>query len=173
MHVRVGFWLRALGVLLDLLIFAPVLLMMAYLFGALRQWGVIDGNIQQKATLTIWLTWLAYTSTEVFCAGTPGKRLLGMRIRRIDGESAGFWELLLRWETKQLPWILALAAALAMTGLLQYLAGLMNGIIVVGCLNALNESHLSWHDQWSATAVYRQKRTEVAATPILAEHAIA
>jgi hypothetical protein len=39
---------------------------------------------------------------------------------------------------------------------LSALAGFMNGIILVGCLQALDEDKRTWHDEWARTAVFRR-----------------
>ena len=85
----------------------------------------------------------------------------------MNGEAADRWRLFLRWETKHLP--LLATMLFEATGYVPawLLAGLMNTIISVGCLMALNDDQLTWHDEWARTAVYprRAKGAAVAAVP--------
>jgi uncharacterized RDD family membrane protein YckC len=107
------------------------------------------------ANAILYGVWLLYSLTEIFFAGTPGKWATGLRIRTFDGLWADKWRLLLRWQTKQLPMLCgALSALVAFAGL-QLLGGLSNMIILTGCLFAMNEDHLTWHDQWAGTSVCR------------------
>jgi uncharacterized RDD family membrane protein YckC len=93
---------------------------------------------------------LAYTSTEVWLGRSPGKMLLGLVIAYPDGQPADRWTLLLRWSTKYSAYLVGFIASLAFQPTaLSALAGFMNGIILVGCLQALDEDKRTWHDQWA------------------------
>ena len=147
---RVGFWPRLFATVLDLVFFSP----------ALFAYGLID---------TIWpeafaaspgveaaffpLAWLAYSSTEIWFAATPGKLIFYQRIATARGDPADFWTRFLRWETKQLPAIAA--ALLAATHFFPFLLirGFMSTIVLWGCLAALNEDRRAWHDEWAGTSV--------------------
>jgi uncharacterized RDD family membrane protein YckC len=100
---------------------------------------------------------LLYASQEIWFGATLGKRVLGLRIRRIDGE-LDRWNLLLRWLTKQMPVILYPLFALTGFALFYYIGGLMNALVFIGCLFAANDDKLAWHNQWSHTAVFHVRR---------------
>jgi hypothetical protein len=98
---------------------------------------------------------LAYTSTEIWLAGTPGKLLTGIRIGTAAGTVAGRWALLLRWSTKHYGWLIALVEVIVLGAEKHPLSGWMNTIVMIGCLQALDEHRRTWHDEWAGTAVYR------------------
>ena len=157
MH-RAGFWIRTLAAGIDLIAFFAF----SIISGFLRDSGATRSANDAIASLFVCVAWLAYSTFEIWTAGTPGKLLLRLRIRAIDGSIADFWRKFLRWSTKQLP-IIALSLFIV-TGFvpLYWLAGFMNVVVSVGCLYALDDDHLTWHDQWAKTVVYRQRKVRPA-----------
>jgi uncharacterized RDD family membrane protein YckC len=85
-----GFWRRFGAYWLDLLFFMPVVVLSLYLSGTTRYFYAL-------ALLPSLLTGLWYHVYLVKqFGGTPGKLVLGLRIRRIDGEPVGYREAILR-----------------------------------------------------------------------------
>jgi uncharacterized RDD family membrane protein YckC len=150
---RVGFWLRVLASLIDS-VFVLLLLMFS-----LAAHLLIIGNARSSRLFDgfFWTAILIYTATEVFLAGTPGKRILRIKIGRNDCTSADKWRLGLRWSTKQLPLILLLLFIATNWLFFTILRGLTAAVVFFGCFYAANDDKLSWHDQWAGTAVYRTR----------------
>ena len=105
------------------------------------------------------MLWLLYSSLEMIVAATPGKLLLNLRIVRADGMRAPTSMLLMRWSSKQLPYILKLFQLLTFNGFLGAMANLTGGILWIGCLQMLDEDRRSWLDQWAHTAVVRETKS--------------
>jgi uncharacterized RDD family membrane protein YckC len=145
---RAGFWIRTLALAIDL---AAYLVLVAVL-------AVTTRFSARTANWVYCLAWLAYSSFEMVFAATPGKMLLRLRIANQDGSPASGWKLSLRWSTKQLPFILGLMLLISPVGLVRMLAGLMEYLLIIGCLFASTDLRLTWHDEWAYTAVYRRPK---------------
>jgi uncharacterized RDD family membrane protein YckC len=150
---------RILASLIDLVIF----LIAAWLISVLVE-PPLRARIQTEwradyllSLITIVL-WLLYSSLEMIVAATPGKIFLNLRITRLDGIQAPTSILLMRWSTKQLPHILMVFQMLTFSGLLGWMANLINLILWIGCFQMLDEDRRSWLDQWAHTAVIREKK---------------
>ena len=100
--------------------------------------------------------WLLYSSLEMIVAATPGKLFLSLRIVGVDGNEAPTSLLVMRWSSKQLPFIFMLFAMLTFSDLLGSLANLTAMILWIGCLQMLDEDRRSWLDMWAHTAVIRE-----------------
>lgn len=151
---RVGFLMRAAAVAID---GAAALLILVFS-------GIIVGASQTSGRGgrdTVWILflilWIFYTFTEVVFAASPGKLLLGLRIARQNGRDAEMGRRFLRWSTKYYSLVPCIFDCL-IPGTLVALAGAyMNGIILCGLLGAFNDDHLTWHDEWSGTAVWSRR----------------
>ena len=98
---------------------------------------------------------LAYASTEIFLAGTPGKLILKMKI----GDEAGLVPapqdmLIRRWLVKWSPALLNFLFALTFFRPFSWLAGLASLVIVVGFFFSLGLNRQALHDTLAHTAVY-------------------
>jgi uncharacterized RDD family membrane protein YckC len=98
-------------------------------------------------------------------AATPGKLALGMRIGNAAGTPAGGWMLALRWSTKQFGYLLALVCLITRDPVSYILSRYMNTIVLVGCLQALDEDRRAWHDEWAGTAVHLRRGPARAGLP--------
>ena len=160
---RVGFWLRVLAVLIDVsvvLVVSALVVMIPTL------------SLSQSSMDIIQLSaWLAYTTAEVFAAGTLGKRLMGLRIANADGSPAGGWTLFLRWSTKQYPQVAMLLFLLTAYAPFRFLGGVGNFILFVGCLAATNDSKQAWHDQWGEDGRIPPARPRSSGAGAYASHA--
>ena len=156
---RAGFWVRAVACGLDACVAGIVSMVIsaAPVFLAETFTGP-DWMGEQLAAILLSVVVLGYSSFEVFKAATPGKMILGLVIATPRGAPADRWTLALRWSTKQAPLLLALAHVLTLDVLSQFLASLMNTIVLAGCLQALDEHKRAWHDEWAGTAVFHRPR---------------
>src|SRR5258705_3246207 len=143
MAQRVGFWWRGLAAGIDVLIF----LALSFLV-----WATVEEPLAQRmgpvragmlANVIAMALWLAYTLLEVYAAATAGKILLGLSIAQVNGEKAPRAVLVFRWFSKQLPWILFLFYGITFNAALYYLAGAINAMIWIGCLQMLDEDKRS------------------------------
>ena len=157
MSHRAGFLIRTAAALLDLLAMVPVYILASFVMFSLWE-RVGSDRAQWTASVVLYSIWLAYSTMEIWTAGTPGKLILRMRIMSVEGAPADGWRRFLRWSTKQLPMIAALLWTLTGFVPLYTLSGFCGLVVTVGCIAAMNDDHLAWHDQWSGTAVYRRAR---------------
>ena len=170
---RAGFWIRVLAVVIDL-VPAIVLFIGAATFVTFA-WGSAGGrDVEARIGEVLGdAAVLLYMSLEIWIAGTLGKRLLGLRIAAADGLPADRWRLMLRWSTKQFPLLCALLFAATRFPLLYVIGGFTNLFVVIGCLFASNDDHLTWHDQWAGTSVVHLRPAPSAARgfAVIAEEA--
>lgn len=155
MPIRAGFWIRTLAAVIDAVAWIILTFVIAGLFFSWSpRWQpeVLD----RVEPTTILLACLAYTFLEVVTRRTVGKLLFHLRIRRGDGEPADFWQLFLRWSTKQFPLICAIIYTACDLPVFYMLQGFSSLLLTIGCFFAANDDHLAWHDQWSGTAVFYQ-----------------
>ena len=166
---RAGFWHRALAAGLDLLIggvavaVGGVAVVLAVSVAGAA--APLEDFVLAVASTALPL---AYTSTEVWFAATPGKLILGLRVGTAAGEPAGKWTLALRWSSKYFGWFVGLIHAVTVDPATYFLSGWANTVVLVGCLQALDEHRRAWHDEWAGTAVLRRAaapRWDAPATP--------
>jgi uncharacterized RDD family membrane protein YckC len=147
---------RILATIIDLVIFLIASRLISILVEPpLRARIQTEWRADYVLSLIMFALLLLYSSLEMIVAATPGKMLLGLRIARADGESAPTSMLLMRWSTKQFPYILAIFQLITFSPFLGAFANLMNLILWIGCLQMLDEDRRSWLDWWARTAVIR------------------
>ena len=156
---RAGFWIRALATVIDLLLGG--LVVGACSVAAALALEAVD--FPQRRTdyvlgIVSAVVVLAYTSTDVWFAGTPGKLLLGLRIGTAGGVPADRWTLALRWSAKYFGYFVGLVHAITLDAGSMFLGSWANTVVIVGCLQALDERRRAWHDEWAGTAVLRRPR---------------
>jgi uncharacterized RDD family membrane protein YckC len=148
-HNRAGFWLRLLAVFLDIVIF----LLLTFVLAMIASMAMaIDEKVLEKVIL---LFLLLYTTMEVFFAGTPGKRILSLKIASSNNLPPDPWRRIVRWSSKQSPLILQFLFVTTKWPLFTLLAGFSATVVVAGSFFAANDDKQAWHDQWAGTAVYR------------------
>jgi uncharacterized RDD family membrane protein YckC len=158
MTLRSGPIRRILASLIDLAIFWIAAWLISLLIEPpLRARIQTEWRADYVMGLIMIVLWLLYSSLEMIVAATPGKIFLSLRITRVDGIEAPTSILVMRWSTKQLPYILAVFQMLTFSGLLGSMANLTNLIVWIGCFQMLDEDRRSWLDQWAHTAVMREK----------------
>ena len=159
MSQRAGSIRRILATVIDLVIFLIAWWLISILVEPpLRARIQTEWRADYVLSLITPALWLLYSSLEMIVAATPGKMLLGLRIARMDGEVAPASMLLMRWSTKQFPYILLIFQLITFSPFLRAFANLMNLILWIGCLQMLNEDRRSWLDLWAHTAVIREKK---------------
>jgi len=161
---RAGFWRRVAATLLDVV--ACGLVMLIIVVGVSVAMSDAPGHRDDYVSgIVAVLVVLAYTSTEVWLAATPGKLALGMRIGTAAGAPAGRWTLALRWSSKHFGYLLSLVYAITNDPVSYSLSGFMNTVVMVGCLQALDEDRRTWHDEWAGTAVLACRSRAAAGLP--------
>jgi uncharacterized RDD family membrane protein YckC len=166
MGKRAGFWIRSVAAMLDVAALTMVYIGCAVLYAAVA--NAIGDNDRAAVMLAvaIYASTLLYTSCEMWLAATPGKLIVGLRIRQQNGGAADRWRLFLRWQTKYYWVICSMLFALTGASVMYVLGGLVNTFLIIGCFFAANDDKLTWHDQWAGTAVYwRRGATTLIATP--------
>jgi uncharacterized RDD family membrane protein YckC len=98
---------------------------------------------------------MAYTSTEIFMAGTPGKKVLKLAIRNDDGSVAAQNTLIKRWVFKNSGSVLMFLSTLTTVSILATVGNIASLIVFVGCFFTLTEARLAFHDKFAKTAVYK------------------
>ena len=157
--IRAGFWRRTAALALDLCIsVAPAFVLAVVVDTALAVAGRRSALSNYLLSIALWMVVLAYTSLEIFKAATPGKMIFGLAIATPGGLPADRWTLALRWSTKQAPLLMGLIHSVTLDLLSGFLASIMTYVVVLGCLQALDERKRIWHDEWSGTAVFRRSR---------------
>lgn len=98
-----GFWRRLLGILLDGIVVGVPLSILAYILT-----GETEGN-----AFTNLLSFLYYLILPVVWMGyTVGKRIVGVRIVKVNGEKVGIGTMLLRTFVTGLVYVVTLGIAL-------------------------------------------------------------
>jgi uncharacterized RDD family membrane protein YckC len=85
-----GFWPRSLSLLIDYVIIAPIALLLMK--------TIALGNFTFTVIFIGWsiFLWATYLFMLYNFGGTPGKLVVGIKVRKLSGEKAGFKEVLLR-----------------------------------------------------------------------------
>ncbi|MGA2498849.1 MAG: RDD family protein, partial [Tepidisphaeraceae bacterium] len=99
---RQGFGIRLGAAIIDgvIILVGMVLLSLVFGFGAFTaasRGGGAAAGVSIVAVLLMALWPLAYSSTEIFMAASPGKKLLGLTIANQDGSPAAPPVLATRW----------------------------------------------------------------------------
>jgi uncharacterized RDD family membrane protein YckC len=152
---RVGFGRRLAAFLIDVVILMGPLVIVGFSF----QEEVSVGNrtrlrMSETGTLLAGLISLAYFSTEIFKAATPGKLILGIRIGNEQGGTAPASMLTTRYLIKTSGTslqILAVLTGLSFIGLLRLIVGL---ILLIGLFFIFTARRQGFHDMIAKTAVF-------------------
>ena len=156
---RKGFGPRLLAALIDGFIVLALFCLGSVVFGLGFQFNyggaAAMSGAARGASIVGTLLGLAYGSTEVFLAASPGKLLLKMKI---GGETGGVpapqQQLIRRWLIKWTPSLLALLFALTLFRPFNWLANLASLVLFVGCFFTLGANRQALHDVLAHTAVY-------------------
>jgi len=157
MSQRAGPIRRMLASVIDLGIFLMAAWLISMLIEpALRARIQTEWRADYVLNIIMIALWLLYSSLEMIVAATPVTLFLSLRIVGVDGNEAPTSQLVMRWSSKQMPFILMLFAMLTFSDLLGSLANLTIMILSIGCLQMLDEDRRSWLDMWAHTAVIKE-----------------
>jgi uncharacterized RDD family membrane protein YckC len=164
---RKGFGIRLGATVIDIVFLGVINIILGFIFlgGFVANFGMPSRSSATLAaahagafliySLLVAAIALAYFTTEIFMAASPGHTLLKLKITREDGSPADQQTLIKRFCIRRAPQILALLTVIPLLGLLIGLVNIVVSIvIVVSCFMTLRVSRLALHDEWSGTAVY-------------------
>ena len=123
-----GFWVRLLATILDGLIIAIPLAVIGYLMTGNWEDDPLTSTVSFVYTLLLPVLWHGYT---------VGKKIMGIRIAKVNGEKLGIGAMLLR----------------NLVGGLVYVVTLGIGVIVSAFMVGLREDKRSLHDMIAGTYV--------------------
>lgn len=155
---RSGFWIRAVAMAIDAIILLVFAATIAVTASVLEARGTLTEAKQRGLEALLTALWLAYSSMEAMIGATAGKLATGIVIALPDGAPAPPWTRFLRWSTKQFGIIMYLIWILSDQPLFYSIGGMVNLLLLIGCLRALGEEKRAWHDVWSHTAVVGRNR---------------
>ncbi len=155
---RSGFWIRAAATGIDAIVFLVFVATIGVTALVLEARGELTEAKQRGFEALLLVLWLAYSSMEAMVGATAGKFAAGIIITLPNGAPAPPWTRFLRWSTKQFGIGLMLIWVLSDQPLFYVIGGLVNLVILIGCLRAMGEEKLTWHDLWAHTAVVPRGR---------------
>ena len=161
---RQGFGIRLVALILDIIAVLILAIIVGVIFGggaaiSYRVGAPVPGRL--VASLVGSLVGLAYWSTEIFRAASPGKMILGLKIGSETGAPATQNELVTRWLVKNSGGLIGLVAAVIgavvpfLGMVIGWVAALANLAIFVGCFLTLGQTRQALHDILAHTAVYK------------------
>lgn len=108
----------------------------------------------RRAMLISFIVYLAYSLTEVFKAGTPGKQILKLKIVDASGNDAPTDQLWRRWAVRWGATLgLGLLYCLTGWGLFMGLYSLAGLVLFGGCFMVLGANRQALHDVIAGTAI--------------------
>ncbi|MFS0782023.1 RDD family protein [Bacillus sp. 1P06AnD] len=128
MHNTVGFWKRLLAMILDGVIITLPLTIISYLFTGDWDESDLASFIDFLISFILPIVWFGYT---------VGKRIVGIRIARVDGRKVGIGTMLLRLVVSSLVYILTFGI----------------GFIISAFMVGLRKDHRAIHDFIAGTYV--------------------
>ncbi|MBN9415578.1 MAG: RDD family protein [Candidatus Eremiobacteraeota bacterium] len=96
---------------------------------------------------------LPYNLMEAFFGWTPGKLVMGLRVRNEDGALPSLGQVFSRWLIKHNAILIALLTFIGLAPA-AFVAPLLQAIVFGGCFMALGAGRQALHDQMAHTAVY-------------------
>ena len=167
---RQGFGIRLGALVIDVVFIIILGFVVNLIFGRGFTFSYSIGTVQGSIAynLVSGLVGLAYWSTEIFRAASPGKMILGLTIGSETGSPATQNQLMTRFALKHSPNLLMLVGGIIpflgfIFGLLAVLAAIA---VFVGCFFALGQSRQALHDTIAHTAVYRTAPAVIGAPSI-------
>ena len=154
---RAGFFVRLAAFGTDAIALVAIGFGVEYFLWERIYFAAVDAGREERAeymfVLVQYALMLLYTAFDVFFAGTPGKLLFRLRIANFDGTRPPPSRLILRWLTKYQALIYSTFTVLLDVPALEVLAGVTFYVVAIGCLYAMRDSRLTWHDEWAWTSV--------------------
>lgn len=163
---RIGFGIRLGAIIIDIILISALSFFFGMfglgaggLAGAITSGGegsaALAGGIAGFVATTVMVTAL-YNIIEGLVGASPGKMVLGIKIKRQDGTPGDTALYMKRWAIKNISSLLNLLAMFTGIGFISSIAGAAGFAIFVGCFLALRENKLALHDELAKTAVYRK-----------------
>jgi len=117
--------------------------------------GAIGGFLA-GAMVGMPLVYVVFILMEAFMGQTPGKMILGIKIKNQDGSNAGTGTLLIRALLKNINWVMTILFALTSVAILATLGQYMGFAIFIGCFFVLGAKKQGFHDMIGKTAVFKK-----------------
>jgi uncharacterized RDD family membrane protein YckC len=136
MNRPAGFWVRLGAAILDGLIIGVPLAIISYLVTGSAEDNIFTSTLNFLYTLLVPVVWAGYT---------VGKKIVGVRIAKVNGEKLGFGTMFMR----------------TIVGGLVYLLTLGIGAIVSAFMVGLRQDKRAIHDLIAGTYVTYEKPNEV------------
>lgn len=138
---RIGFGSRLRAAIIDAIIMLVLGLVLGLIWAASLGGGDINlGTLWAGfggAAVVVGLVYVIFVLMEVFMGQTPGKMILGIKIKNQDGADAGTW-------------------ALSIRALVKLLLSFGFWIFFIGCLFVLGVKKQAIHDMIGKTAVFKK-----------------
>jgi len=175
---RVGFGLRLVASLIDVVLMIIGGLIIGALFGGIlggllgSSLGPLEGASGEQISgaqaggafgmaigsfLGILVFGPLYALLEAFTGATIGKMLIGIKIGDADGTKAGIGKLLLRYVIKNIAFVSSIVAGIIGIALISKIGGILGIVWFFGCFLALTSARQGLHDMIVQTAVYPRK----------------
>ncbi|WLR56987.1 RDD family protein [Mesobacillus subterraneus] len=136
MNRPAGFWVRLGAGILDGIIIGVPLLIISYLVTGSAEENVFTSSLNLLYTLLVPVLWSGYT---------VGKKIVGVRIAKVNGEKLGFGTMLMRTIVAGLVYVLTLGI----------------GFIVSAFMVGIREDKRAIHDFIAGTYVTYEKPNEI------------
>ncbi len=131
-----GFWVRLGAAILDGLIIGVPLSLIGYLITGSAEENTFTSSLNLLYTLLVPIVWSGYT---------VGKKIVGVRIAKVNGEKLGFGTMLMRTVVAGLVYLLTLGI----------------GVIVSAFMVGLRQDKRAIHDFIAGTYVTYEKPSEL------------
>ena len=161
---RVGFGRRLGAALIDFVIWTIIFIILFSITGVseeaksiLNEAMVNPAAFQELDKIMaplILISWLAYFSTEIFFAATPGKMVLGIKIADEERQEAGMGTLFTRFIIKHIDYVFSVLTLLTAIQIFSTVGSVLSLLIVVGFFFTLAPKRQAFHDMLAKTAVY-------------------
>lgn len=96
---------------------------------------------------------LPYNLMEAFFGWTPGKLVMGLRVKNEDGSNPSLGQVFSRWLIKHNAILISLLTFIGLAPA-AFVAPLLQAVVFGGCFMALGAGRQALHDQMAHTAVY-------------------
>ena len=116
--------------------------------------SIIGGALGTVAC--VFLMYVVFMLIEGFTGATPGKMILGLKVKNADGSDAGIGFLLLRAVLKNISYVAFILAGLTGVRVLMSVGNIGGLVIFIGCFFVLGAKKQAIHDLIGKTAVFKK-----------------
>lgn len=114
------------------------------------------GGFLAGAMVGMPLVYVIFIFMEAFMGQTPGKMILGIKIKNQDGSNASTGPLLIRALAKNISSVMTVLFALTSVGIFGTLGQWLGIVIFIGCFMVLGAKKQGIHDMIGKTAVFKK-----------------